>query len=131
MQKEELAKKYAEGIMEIYGMYIQGPMKEQREEYKKMFMEDLVKLSLGEEISRINYDTYKGKTSGMCDAGRSDNDLILLVHLAKKIKKMLELSELPLEQQILELSRMMIISETENERLNARIKYLERDKRCR
>ena len=44
-EKKVFAENCAKDIMEIYGRYIQGPMKEQREDYKKMFMEDLVKLA--------------------------------------------------------------------------------------
>lgn len=130
MQKEELAKKYAEGIMEIYGRYIVGYMKEQREEYKKMFMEDLVKLALGQEISQENYKTYREKRGGMCYAAGYENDFMLLVHLAKEIKEKLEIMEKPLDQQVMELIMLETINKNEIEMLKARQRYLERGTRC-
>lgn len=127
-EKKVFAENCAKSIMGIYGMFIKGPMKEQREEYKKMFMEDLVKLALGEEISPENEDTYRKKREGMCYAAGYENDFELLGHLAKEIKEMLKIIEQPLEEQIKKLMSELLKNKLVCERL---VRIVERLNRCR
>ena len=123
-EKKVFAENCAKSIMEIYGMYIKGPMKKQREEYKKMFMEDLVKLALGQKISPENEDTYRKKREGMCDAAGCKDDFELLCHLAREIKEMLDIIEKPQERQKEELMRLVLKNKLNCEILRGMVEKL-------